>query len=175
MAGRATEGADNKPDRETAAPRRPPQGQGDKPIGRRTVLAILGLGALGIAFGERVQNGITSLLTPLRSSGLANIVPGRGRVRALHDHRRLPGRSARLPPDRRRDGRPSPQPDASPTSRRSRPPGLDHTFQCVTGWVVPDVHWVGVRLTDLARHAGAHALKRPPSGSPRSMASTPRA
>ena len=32
---------------------------------------------------------------------------------------------------------------------------LIHNFQCVTGWKVPDVHWVGVRLTDLARHAGA--------------------
>ena len=50
----------------------------DKPIGRRAVLAILGLGALGIAYGENVQNGITSLLTPLRSSGLANLVPGGG-------------------------------------------------------------------------------------------------
>jgi DMSO/TMAO reductase YedYZ molybdopterin-dependent catalytic subunit len=27
-------------------------------------------------------------------------------------------------------------------------------FQCVTGWVVTDVHWVGVRLLDLAEHAG---------------------
>ena len=59
-------------------PRDPAREAGEKPIGRRAVLAILGLGALGIAYGENVQNGITSLLTPLRSSGLANLVPGGG-------------------------------------------------------------------------------------------------
>ena len=34
---------------------------------------------------------------------------------------------------------------------------LDHNFQCVTGWEVPNVHWVRERLTDLAKHAGASA------------------
>ena len=32
---------------------------------------------------------------------------------------------------------------------------LTRDFQCVTGWRVADVHWSGVRLTELARHAGA--------------------
>jgi DMSO/TMAO reductase YedYZ molybdopterin-dependent catalytic subunit len=34
---------------------------------------------------------------------------------------------------------------------------LNRDFQCVTGWRVADVHWSGVRLTELARRAGALA------------------
>ena len=30
-------------------------------------------------------------------------------------------------------------------------------FQCVTGWVVPSVHWTGVRLADLVARAGPRA------------------
>jgi DMSO/TMAO reductase YedYZ molybdopterin-dependent catalytic subunit len=150
--------ADNKPgeDRPSvpSSPPPPPQGKGDKPIGRRTVLAILGLGALGIAFGERVQNGVTSLLTPLRSSGLSNLVPGGGGF-VLYT---ITGGYPAAPPNYHLtvDGMvDNPRSltvadlEALPATR------LDHTFQCVTGWVVPDVHWVGVRLTDIAKHAGA--------------------
>lgn len=39
--------------------------------------------------------------------------------------------------------------EALPTTR------LTADFQCVTGWEVSGVHWVGVRLDDLAAHAGA--------------------
>jgi DMSO/TMAO reductase YedYZ molybdopterin-dependent catalytic subunit len=31
---------------------------------------------------------------------------------------------------------------------------LVHQFQCVTGWIVPDVHWEGVRLSDVLKRAG---------------------
>ena len=31
---------------------------------------------------------------------------------------------------------------------------LKRDFQCVTGWRVPDVHWTGVRLSDLLDRAG---------------------
>jgi DMSO/TMAO reductase YedYZ molybdopterin-dependent catalytic subunit len=31
---------------------------------------------------------------------------------------------------------------------------LVHTFQCVTGWTVPDVHWEGVLLRDVLERAG---------------------
>ena len=129
--------------------------QGDKPIGRRAVLGILGLGGLGIAFGEHVQNGISDLLKPLRGTGLAGLVPGGGNF-TLYTVT---------------NGFPSPPPtykltvngmverplqlsvrdlEALPATR------LTHDFQCVTGWVVDDVHWTGVRLTELAKSAGAH-------------------
>jgi hypothetical protein len=127
---------------------------GDKPIGRRTVLAILGVGALGIAFGEHVQDGITSLLSPLRSSGLANLVPGGGGF-VLYT---ITGGYPAAPVDYHLtvDGMVEHPLSLRVTDLEALPATrLDHTFQCVTGWVVPNVHWVGVRLTDLARHAGA--------------------
>jgi hypothetical protein len=132
----------------------PGPGPGEKPIGRRAVIAILGLGALGIAYGEHVQNGITDLLSPLRSSGLANLVPGGGGFTIYT----ITGGYPAPPPDYRLtvDGLVSrplqltvPELETLPTTR------LVHTFQCVTGWSVPNVHWVGVKLTDLAKHAGA--------------------
>jgi len=127
---------------------------GDKPIGRRAVLTILGLGALGIAFGERVQNGITGLLTPLRSSGLANLLPGGGSF-VLYT---VTGGYPAPPPDYHLtvDGMVDRPLKLSVADLEALPATrLTRNFQCVTGWVVDDVHWAGVRLTDLARHAGA--------------------
>jgi DMSO/TMAO reductase YedYZ molybdopterin-dependent catalytic subunit len=34
---------------------------------------------------------------------------------------------------------------------------LEHYFQCVTGWRVPDVHWEGVQLSEILTRAGAKA------------------
>ena len=127
---------------------------GDKPIGRRAVLGILGLGALGIAFGERVQDGITSLLSPLRSSGLANIVPGAGGF-VLYT---VTGGYPAAPPDYHVtvDGMVKDPLSLTVADLQALPATrIVHNFQCVTGWLVPNVHWVGVRLTDLAKHAGA--------------------
>ncbi len=144
----AAVGSSSRPPRET-----PPEA-GDKPIGRRAVLAILGLGALGIAYGENVQNGITSLLTPLRSSGLANLVPGGGGF-VIYT---ITGGYPAAPPGYKLtvDGLVDHPLRLSVADLEALPATrLVHNFQCVTGWKVPQVHWVGVRLTDLARHAGA--------------------
>jgi DMSO/TMAO reductase YedYZ molybdopterin-dependent catalytic subunit len=139
----------------TGAPEGPTPEQGEKPIGRRAVLAILGLGGLGIAFGEHVQNGISDLLKPLHGTGLAGLVPGGGNFTLYTVTSGFPAR----PPDYKltvngmverplqlsvRDL------EALPATR------LTHTFQCVTGWVVDDVRWTGVPLIYLAKLAGAH-------------------
>jgi hypothetical protein len=135
-------------------PAAPSKVGGEKPIGRRTVLTILGLGALGIAFGERAQDGITSLLSPLRSSGLANIVPGGGGfvLYTVTGGYPVPPRDYHVTVDGMVSNPLSltvADLEALPATR------IVHNFQCVTGWEVPSVHWVGVRLTDLAKHAGA--------------------
>ena len=139
---------------EKSRPAAPGPDPSEKPIGRRAVIAILGLGALGIAYGEHVQDGITDLLSPLRSSGLANLVPGGGGFTIYT----ITGGYPAPPPDYRVtvDGlvnRPLQLTvadlEALPSTR------LTHQFQCVTGWSVPNVHWVGVKLTDLAKHAQA--------------------
>ncbi len=139
---------------EKTRPAAPAPDPSEKPIGRRAVIAILGLGAVGIAYGEHVQDGITNLLSPLRSSGLANLVPGGGGFTIYT----ITGGYPTAPPDYRLtvDGLVG-QPlqltvadlEALPATR------LTHEFQCVTGWRVPNVHWVGVKLTDLAKHAQA--------------------
>jgi hypothetical protein len=126
----------------------------EKQIGRRAVLTILGLGALGIAYGEKVQDGITSLLTPLRSTGLANLVPGGGGF-VLYT---VTGGYPAAPPNYQLtvDGMVARPLSMSVSDLEALPATrIVHNFQCVTGWLVPDVHWVGVRLTDLAKHAGA--------------------
>jgi hypothetical protein len=131
----------------------PPAG---KPIGRRVMLGILGLGAVGVAFGKEAQDAVSTALSPLRGSGLAGVVPGGGSFvlytvtsgypAAPADYRlTITGMVER--PLRLRVA----DLEAMPPTR------LTKDFQCVTGWRVDGVHWVGVRLTDLARRAGASA------------------
>ena len=118
------------------------------------MLTILGVGALGIAFGQRVQEEITSLLTPLRSTGIANLVPGGGGF-TLYT---VTGGYPATPADYHLTvGGMVDRPLSLSVADLETLPAtrLTHNFQCVTGWEVADVHWVGVRLTDLAEHAGA--------------------
>ncbi len=56
----------------------PRKDQWSKPIGRRAVLSILGLGALGTVFGSRVQAGISSFLNSIHADGVASLLPGGG-------------------------------------------------------------------------------------------------
>ncbi len=125
-----------------------------KPIGRRTVLSVLGLGALGTLFGSHVQAGISSVLNSLHASSVASLLPGGGQF-TLYT---ITGGYPAAPADYRVrvDGlvqRPLSLTVADlrllPATRMTR------DFQCVTGWEVTDVHWVGVRLVDLAERAGA--------------------
>lgn len=127
----------------------------NKPIGRRTVLSMLGLGGLGIVFGSRVETGISGLLRSVHAGALANIVPG-GDSWVIYTIT---------------DGYPAPPPNYKVTvgglvekplsltvaDLESLPATrLTRDFQCVTGWSVDDVHWVGVNLVDLANLAVVH-------------------
>jgi hypothetical protein len=125
-----------------------------KPIGRRTVLSVLGLGAAGTLFGSHVQSGITSVLDSLHAGSIANALPGGGQFTiytitngypaAPADYRLQVGGLVRKPLSLSVADL-----QALPATR------LTQNFQCVTGWVVDNVHWVGVRLVDLAERAGA--------------------
>lgn len=131
---------------------RPPWG---KPIGRRTMLSVLGLGALGTVFGSHVQDGITSLLRSLHANGVASLVPGGGQFTIYTITSGYPAAPAdyRL----RVEGLVQRPLSLSVSDLESLPATrLMRNFQCVTGWEVPDVHWVGVRLVDLAEMAKAH-------------------
>ena len=50
-----------------------------KPIGRRVVLGMAGIGALGVVFGAPVDGWVADVLQPLSSgtgSGIADLIPG---------------------------------------------------------------------------------------------------
>jgi hypothetical protein len=136
------------PGRETAP------GTWSKPIGRRTMLSVLGLGALGTLFGSHVQAGISSLLNSVHAGGIAAALPGGGQFTIYTVTSGYPAAPADY---RLRVGGLVRQPLSLSVSDLQSLPAtrLTRDFQCVTGWVVINVPWVGVRLTDLAAHAGA--------------------
>ncbi len=129
----------------------------DQPVGRRIVLGMLGVGAVGLVFGNRIQAGIERVMRPITQNdptGLTSFVPTAGRFRIYSVTASLPERSReeyRLAVDGMVD-RPLDLSYADLTSRPATRLTLD--FQCVTGWRVPDVHWTGVKLADLLDEAG---------------------
>lgn len=126
-----------------------------KPIGRRTVLTVLGLGALGTLFGSHVQSGITSLLNSAHVGEVASLLPGGGQFTIYTVTTGYPAAPAnyRL----RVDGLVQRPLSLTVADLQALPATrLTRNFQCVTGWVVDNVPWVGVRLVDLAERAGAH-------------------
>src|SRR5262245_46292987 len=113
------------------------------PVGRRVVLGLLGLGALGIATGStlsQLTGRVASALSPHDPTGISGLIPGTGwRYYTVTNG----------------------FPYQSPSSYRLRVSGLvsrplvltydelramprtklTRDFQCVTGWRVRDVHW----------------------------------
>lgn len=122
------------------------------PVGRRTVLALIALGAVGIVTGSRLQSALARVLGPIEyrdPTGLIAEFPLGDTFRFYSVTGSVPRRTA--------------------TSYRLAVSGLVthtamytladlqamkqtsfvRTFQCVTGWRVPDVHWSGVPLSSL--------------------------
>jgi DMSO/TMAO reductase YedYZ molybdopterin-dependent catalytic subunit len=154
--------ADPAPAAEPAEPaEQAPSGEtessGGKPIGRRIVLGMLGLGAAGIVLGDRVQASIESALRPVTQNdptGLSSFVPTAGRFRIYSVTSHMPERSRadyRLTVDGMVE-RPLTLTMDDLLTRPQRELTLD--FQCVTGWRVADVWWKGVRIADLLDEAG---------------------
>ncbi len=130
-----------------------PQEPWSKPIGRRAVLSLLGLGALGTVFGSHVQAGISSLLNSVDAGGIASLLPGGGQftIYTITDGYPAAPADYRL----RVDGLVRRPLSMTVADLQSLPATrLTRDFQCVTGWEVTNVHWVGVRLLDLAERAG---------------------
>jgi DMSO/TMAO reductase YedYZ molybdopterin-dependent catalytic subunit len=131
-----------------SAPEPPDRG---KPIGRRVVLTILGLGAIGVAAGSRIQDGLDSALRPLH--GISSVLPGGGGFTLYTVTSGFP----KAPPDYKLKvgGMVKTSMALSVDDLKGLPATrLTKDFQCVTGWRVDNVHWVGVLLTDLAERAG---------------------
>jgi DMSO/TMAO reductase YedYZ molybdopterin-dependent catalytic subunit len=121
------------------------------PVGRRLVLAMVGLGALGVVAGRPLANAIAALARHV-PSGVAAVVPGGGfRFYTVTDEPQVAPADYRLQVTGLVD-RPGvfdlTALEALPQTR------LVRDFQCVTGWRVPDVPWSGVKLADLLDHVG---------------------
>ncbi|HSS11257.1 MAG TPA: molybdopterin-dependent oxidoreductase [Acidimicrobiales bacterium] len=133
-----------------------PQERG-KPVGRRVVLGMLGLGVAGVLGGARIQDWLSQVLAPVNAAdptGLTQLIPAAGRFRIYSVVGSLPHRSAaeyRL----KVDGLVNRPLDLSLTDLEALPPTrLVRDFQCVTGWRVPQVPWTGVTLSQLLDAAG---------------------
>jgi DMSO/TMAO reductase YedYZ molybdopterin-dependent catalytic subunit len=122
------------------------------PVGRRVVLGLLALGALGIVGGARVQGGLSAALAPVQTrdpTGLVGLLPlgntfryysvtGGVDERRAGDYRLTVSGLVR-------------QPGEHSYAALAAMPQTDlvRDFQCVTGWRVPDVPWSGVALGHL--------------------------
>jgi DMSO/TMAO reductase YedYZ molybdopterin-dependent catalytic subunit len=138
-----------------------PGAEGERPIGRRVLLGMLGLGAVGIVTGTAAQGWLERNVGPLIArdpTGLLSLLPiGRFRIYSVVGD---------LPEESRAEirGLVDRELDLSFDELRAmKPLRLTRDFQCVTGWRVPDVPWRGVRLRDLLDAAGvqpgAHAVR----------------
>jgi DMSO/TMAO reductase YedYZ molybdopterin-dependent catalytic subunit len=127
-----------------------------KPIGRRVVLGMAGIGALGVVFGAPVDGWVADVLQPLSSgtgSGIADLIPGSDYFQLYTVTSGFP----EVPPDYHLvvDGLVDKPLSLTVADLEAMPSTkLVRDFQCVTGWRVPDVHWTGVQLGHLLDHAG---------------------
>jgi len=119
-------------------------------VGRRVFLGMAALGAAGIVFGAKVQNALTKTV----GSGLAGLIPGGNYFRIYSVSDSLPKISDaeyRLEVSGLVD---NPRTYTLDDLKALPPTAFVQNFQCVTGWVVTDVHWEGVKLSDLLDRAG---------------------
>jgi DMSO/TMAO reductase YedYZ molybdopterin-dependent catalytic subunit len=126
------------------------------PVGRRLILGLLGLGALGTIVGQRVQNALAPAVGSVAEhdpTGLLSLVPlgdafryysvtGSVREETADNYRLnvsgLVGQPASY---------------SIPDLKALPQTSLIQDFQCVTGWHVPAVHWAGVQLSVLLEKA----------------------
>ena len=124
-----------------------------KPIGRRVMLGMLGLGSVGVLVGGRVQDAIAGVFAN-DPTGLSGLLPTGGRFRIYSVVGYLPSRKT-TEYKLEIAGLVDKPLTLSYADLLALPPTrMTKDFQCVTGWRVQDVQWVGVRLSDLLDAAG---------------------
>ena len=131
----------------------PPDATG-APVGRRIVLGMVGLGALGIIFGRTASQAVNSTVATA-APGLSGVLPGTGGFRIYTVTNGYPEYNV----DKYRltvTGLVSSPLSLSLADLTELPQtGMTKDFQCVTGWRVDDVPWSGVLLSDVLTAAGA--------------------
>ncbi|MEI8000157.1 MAG: molybdopterin-dependent oxidoreductase [Actinomycetes bacterium] len=133
------------------APEPAPGASPGTPVGRRLVLGLIGLGAVGVATGAGIQRWFDDNLGPIAakdSTGLASLLP-LGNFRLYTVTGEFP--SVANAKYRLRVEGLIEAPTVLTLADLEAMPATDLTrdFQCVTGWRVADVEWRGVLLRDL--------------------------
>ena len=130
-----------------------------RPVGRRVVLGLLGLGAATVAAGPWISRGLGTVAGALSEhdpTGLSALIPGAG-WRYYTVTNSFPWR----PPSSYRlavTGNVDRELSLTTTDLRRLPrTRLTADFQCITGWRVPNVRWEGVRLGDVLAAAGVES------------------
>lgn len=116
--------------------------------GRRTFLAVTAVGLSSLAWGRPAWHALAGIGSPLRGALPEGIVPSSGwRIYTVAATMpRFDPVTWRL----RVDGLVESPLALSYDDLRSLPRAEQvSTFHCVTGWSVKDVHWAGVRVSDL--------------------------
>jgi DMSO/TMAO reductase YedYZ molybdopterin-dependent catalytic subunit len=129
---------------------RPPEES--RPYGRRAFLGVSALGLSSLFWGERVWHAFSNVARPLENALPASLFPSGWRIYTV---------AATMPTFDRATWRlhigglvDHPQ-TLTYDDLRSLPRAEQiSTFHCVTGWSVQNVHWAGVRFSDLL--AAAH-------------------
>ncbi len=128
-----------------------------KPVGRRVVLGVVALGAVGVTTGSHLQNTLDDVLAEVSAkdpTGVTGLLPGGGGFRFYSVSESIPRRSDT---DYRLTVRGLVKRPATYTLAdlhalpRTR---LVRDVQCVTGWRVPHYAFTGVRISDLLDAAG---------------------
>src|SRR3954447_7423047 len=128
-----------------------------RPLGRRIVLGVVGLGAIAVVFGEPIQRAVDAVLSPVRrvdATGLTDLIPGEGGWRYYSVTARQPSITTaeyQLQVDGLVD---RPRTFTWDDLEQQPQTHWTHDFQCVTGWRVQGVMWQGVQLRQLLHVVG---------------------
>ncbi|MDQ1731124.1 MAG: hypothetical protein QOK10_1283 [Pseudonocardiales bacterium] len=137
-----------------------------KPIGRRMILGLIALGGAGVVGGKAVQDGLAKVIAPVElhdPTGLVSQIPVGDAFRYYTVTGNVPTKTAQTY-QLTVDGMVGHTATYTLADLQAMPQTtLVHDFQCVTGWVVPQVHWSGVQLSALLDRAvpasGATAVR----------------
>jgi DMSO/TMAO reductase YedYZ molybdopterin-dependent catalytic subunit len=127
-----------------------------EPVGRRLFLGGMVLGVAGIAFGRSIQDFLQSVAEsdPTGALDTLSVLPTGGRFRIYSASGTFPD----IPDEEYTLGVGGLVEEAFTFSLANlkedfEPLHMTKDFQCVTGWRVRDVQWIGVKLQDIVDRA----------------------